>query len=86
MKTNLKTLRKATGMTANEFAESVGVNRYTYRNWEQGVNDYDIVQAVKLAEIFGVTLDDLIRADRVEYELIDLVTGEPVANGDDDDA
>ncbi len=76
MKTNLKALRKATGMTANDFAESIGVNRYTYRNWEQGANDYDIVQAVKLAEIFGVTLDELIRADRVEYHIMSLDTME----------
>ena len=71
MKTNLKELRKATGMTANDFAESIGVNRYTYRNWEQGVNDYDIVQAVQLAERFDVTLDELIRP-KVEYMVVDI--------------
>lgn len=71
MKTNLKKLRKATGMTANDFAESIGVNRYTYRSWEQGTRDYDIVQAIEFAEIFGVTLDELIRPE-FEYSLVDM--------------
>ena len=83
MRTNLKKLRKATGMTANDFAESIGVNRYTYRSWEQGTRDYDIEQAVQLADIFDVTLDKLIRYEpEVEYSFVEFADTE----GSDRDA
>lgn len=59
MKTKLKDYRKRTGYSQEEFADLIGVNRGTYRNWEQGVRDFSLEKAVDFADIFGCTLDQL---------------------------
>ncbi len=35
-KDRLRAIRKRTGQTQNEFADSRGINRSTYKTWEQG--------------------------------------------------
>lgn len=61
MKTNLQLLRVQHGFkSARAFAEYYGFNVGTYTNLEQGVNKMSINTAWELADIFQVSLDELV--------------------------
>lgn len=64
MKTHLQQLRIQHGYkSARAFAEEHGYNVGTYTNLEQGVNKMSIPTAWELADIFHVTLDELVGRD-----------------------
>lgn len=69
---NLIQLRKINHMSQEELAEKVDVSRQTLSKWETGESLPDIEKCKLLAEIFGVTLDDL-----VNYESNDSGLGVP---------
>lgn len=57
-------LRKASGMTQEALAGKVGVKRkQAVSNWENGNSMPSLKCALKLAEIFGVSLDYLVGYD-----------------------
>lgn len=57
---NLKNLRKANQMTQEEVAEKINVSRQTIAKWENGESLPDIYSSSAIAELFQVTVDDLI--------------------------
>ena len=57
---NLIQLRKMNHMSQEELAEKVNVSRQTLSKWETGESLPDIEKSQLLAEIFGVSLDDLV--------------------------
>ena len=57
---NLIQLRKINHMSQEMLAEKVEVSRQTLSKWETGESLPDIGKCKQLAEIFGVTLDDLV--------------------------
>ena len=57
---NLKLARKGTGLTQKQDAEKLGVVESCYANWEQGRTEPNVENLRKLAEIFDISLDDLI--------------------------
>lgn len=57
---NLIQLRKLNNMSQEELADMVGVSRQTLSKWETGESLPDIEKSMLLAEIFKVTLDDLV--------------------------
>lgn len=57
---NLAQLRKMNHMSQEELAEKVDVSRQTLSKWETGESLPDIERCMILAEVFGVTLDDLV--------------------------
>ncbi len=63
---NLTTLRKLTGMSQEELSEKVGISRQALSKWESGETLPDIEKCKTLAEIFGVTLDDLVNFEAKE--------------------
>ena len=52
-------LRKAQGMTQLELAEKMGVTDKAVSKWERGESIPDVMTMVQLAELFGISLDDL---------------------------
>ena len=58
-KDNLIQLRKLHKMTQEDVAEKVGVSRQAVAKWESGETAPDLEKARLLAEVFGVSLDDL---------------------------
>ena len=56
---NIKRLRKNKGLTQQEIADLVHVNRVTYTNWEKGKREPSFENLVKLADLFDVSLDCL---------------------------
>ncbi len=57
----LKMYRKQCGFTQEEIAEKLGVSRQAVAKWERGETQPDIESCLKLADLFGVTLDMLVR-------------------------
>ncbi|MCI5904104.1 MAG: helix-turn-helix domain-containing protein [Oscillospiraceae bacterium] len=57
---NLSYLRKQNGYTQEEVAEKIGVSRQAVAKWEKGESVPDIYNCTALAELFNVTVDDLI--------------------------
>jgi AbrB family looped-hinge helix DNA binding protein len=49
-------------MTQEELAEKLGVSRQAVAKWERGESVHDIDCCMKLAEIYGVTVDILVRS------------------------
>lgn len=68
---NMRVLRKKLHMTQEQLAEKMNVSRQTVAKWETGVSMPDITACVRLADIFQVQLEDLIR-DRSEEALLSL--------------
>ena len=62
-------LRKAHGFSQEELAEKLDVSRQTLSKWETGESLPDIGKSRLLAEIFGVTLDDLVKYEKEECGL-----------------
>ena len=58
---NLKIYRVKSGMTQEELAEKVGVSRQAVAKWERGESSPDIETCVALADIFGTSVDILVR-------------------------
>ena len=53
-------LRKRKNMTQMELADKLGISFQAVSNWERGNSMPDISKLPELAEIFGVTLDELL--------------------------
>ena len=58
-KDNLVHLRKIKQLTQEDVADKVGVSRQAVAKWESGETVPDLDKCRLLAELFGVTLDDL---------------------------
>ena len=57
---NLAELRKKRGLTQQQIADELSVNRVTYTNLEKGNREPNLENVVKLAHILDVTTDDLL--------------------------
>lgn len=66
---NLIQLRKINRMSQEELAEKVNVSRQTLSKWETGESLPDIEKCRILAEVFGVTMDDLVNYEKSVYDL-----------------
>lgn len=62
-KDNLTTMRKIHGFSQDELADKIGVTRQTLSKYETGESLPDIERCRMLAEIFGVSIDDLVNYD-----------------------
>lgn len=58
----LKRYRTQSGLTQEELAEKVGVSRQAVAKWERGESVPDIDSCMKLADIYGTTVDMLVRS------------------------
>lgn len=57
---NLSTYRKALGLTQIELAEKLNYSDKSISKWERGEGLPDLLVTAKIAEIFGLTVNDLI--------------------------
>ena len=63
---NLVDLRKYHAMSQEELAEKIGVSRQTLSKYETGESLPDIEKSKSLADVFGITVDDLISYEKTE--------------------
>lgn len=61
---NLSVLRRASGLSQEKAAEAVGVTRQALAKWEAGETTPDVFHSDKLAELYGVSLDDLLHFEQ----------------------
>lgn len=59
----IKKHRSELGLSQEEFADKIFVTRQSVSNWENDKNYPDINSLVLMAEIFGISLDNLIKGD-----------------------
>lgn len=57
---NLKALRKRFKLSQEQVAEKINVSRQTIAKWESGESIPDINTCVALAQLYDVTLDNLV--------------------------
>lgn len=62
----LATLRKANGYTQQEVADRLGISNRTLSGWECGNVLPDILLLPALAELYGVTVDEILAGERKE--------------------
>lgn len=68
-KDNLMMLRKTRGMTQEELAERIDVSRQTLSKYETGESLPDVEKSRLIAEVFDVTLDELVNYEGGETRL-----------------
>lgn len=62
----LATLRRANGYTQQEVADKFGISNRTLSSWECGTTMPDILLLPALADLYGVTADEILRGERGE--------------------
>ena len=70
---NIARLRREHNMKQDELAEMLDVTPQAVSKWENGASMPDIALLPKLANIFGVTIDDLFGADRTPEPDVQMV-------------
>ncbi|WP_241157050.1 helix-turn-helix domain-containing protein [Adlercreutzia sp. ZJ304] len=60
---NILALRTRQGLTQEELAQKIGVARQTVAKWEAGDAIPDLDNAMRLAQIFDVSIDSLVHHD-----------------------
>jgi AbrB family looped-hinge helix DNA binding protein len=63
---NLVMLRKLNGFSQEEIAEKIEISRQAYAKWESGATVPDIDKAARLAGVYGVSLDSLMKTETTE--------------------
>ena len=67
----LSTLRKANGYTQEEVANRLFVSNKTISKWERDESSPDLAAIPVLAELFGVTCDEILRGERLPQGALD---------------
>ena len=57
---NIKKTRNKIGITQEELAEKINVTRQAVSNWENGKTEPDIETLTKIAQIFDISIDELV--------------------------
>jgi len=68
-------LRKANGMTQKELAEKLNVSDKSVSRWERDEGAPDLSLIPVIAEIFGVTSDEILRGERINQAMTDNARG-----------
>lgn len=68
---NIVYLRKQKQMTQETLAEKLNVSRQAVSKWESGLTEPDIQTLIQLSEIFEVSLDELIKGEHQEDDVVE---------------
>jgi len=66
LKDNLIMLRKLNGYSQEQIADKIGISRQAYAKWESGLTTPDVEKASALADVYGITLNNLMKGDSDE--------------------
>lgn len=70
---NLKTLRQKEGFSLEALAEIISVSRQTVAKWEAGDSYPELINCIKLANLYKLSLDELVNkplGDMMEGNLL----------------
>ena len=59
-------LRNLHGYSQEEVAEKIGISRQAYAKWEQGATVPDILKCSALADVYGVSVDSLLKTEKAD--------------------
>lgn len=62
-------LRKAHQYTQSDLAEKLGVSYQAVSKWERGENLPDVYTLLNLADIYGITVDEILRGRLIDKDL-----------------
>lgn len=68
----IKELRKEKGMTQKELAEKINLTDKAISKWERGLSFPDITLLNSLADVFGVSVSEILNGEKGKNENIDL--------------
>ncbi len=60
----IKELREESGMTQKELASRIGNLQRNVSNWENGISEPDCKTLIDIADVFDVSLDELLGRER----------------------
>ena len=63
---NIRSLRIDKGYTQRQIAEVLGISQNTYSQYEVGVLNYPVDALLKLADLYGVSVDYLLGRTNVK--------------------
>ncbi|MDO4538790.1 MAG: helix-turn-helix domain-containing protein, partial [Coriobacteriales bacterium] len=66
LKDNLLMLRGIHGFSQEEIAEKIGISRQAYAKWESGATIPDVEKCSRLAQVYGTTVDSLLRTEEMD--------------------
>lgn len=55
----LRGLRAELGLTQEEIADKIGISKHSYNRKERGVRKFTLVEAKKLADLFGLSIEEI---------------------------
>ena len=64
---NLRRLRKTNRLTQEQLAKKLNITRQTLSNYETGKRLPDIYGLITVADIFGVSVDEIIGRDKIHW-------------------
>ena len=64
MLTMLKILRKKNRITQHELADALHISQTSVSKYERGESEPDLEMVIKMADYFGVTIDEFIRGNK----------------------
>ena len=64
LKDNLVMLRNIHGFSQEAISEKIGISRQAYAKWESGATVPDVEKCALLAEVYGTTVDGLLKPER----------------------
>lgn len=70
---NIATFRKRSGMTQAALAEKINFSDKAVSKWERGESIPDIITVVELAQLFDITVDDLLKDHNALPENVGMV-------------
>lgn len=70
LRDNLIMLRSMNGFSQEEVSERIGISRQAYAKWESGKTVPDIEKCLLLAELYGVTIDSLVKTNKLEEKVM----------------
>ncbi len=65
---NLYLLRRGAGLSQEEFAEKLDVSRQAVSKWERGEAYPDTENLITISNMFGVTIDELLKSENITGE------------------
>lgn len=77
----LASLRKEKGYTQKQVADMLNISNKTLSSWEVGHTMPDLLMLPKIADIYGVSCDELLREDNI-YEYTSMPSCENIINND----
>ena len=75
LKDNLIMLRKLNGYSQEDVAKRIRMTRQAYAKWERGETTPDVEKAALLADIYGMTIDRLMKS--IDNEGVNVIPPAP---------